>query len=84
LPRRWTRWPAPRSPTRIVADLDYLLTDGSRTPFELCEVDEAIGSRPPAASGLGALGQLGAAVLAVAALVLCFIGASVVWRWLFR
>jgi hypothetical protein len=72
------------APTRIVADLDYLLTEGSRAPFELCEIDEAIGSRPPVSSGLGALGQLGAAVLVVAALVLAFIGASVVWRWLFR
>ena len=72
------------APTRIVADLDYLLTEGSRTPFELCEIDEAIGSRPPVSSGLGALGQLGSAVLVVGALVLCFIGASVVWRWLFR
>lgn len=71
------------APARIVPDLDDLLTDGSRTPFELCEIDEAIGSRPPVSSGLGAPGQLLAGVLVVAALVLCFIGAAVVWRWLF-
>lgn len=71
------------APARIVPDLDDLLTDGSRTPFELCEIDEAIGSRPPVSSGLGAPGQLLAGVLVVAALVLCFIGAAVVWRWFF-
>lgn len=71
------------TPSRIIANLDYLLTDGSRTPFELCEIDEAIVSRPPVSSGLGAPGQLLAGVLVVAALVLCLIGAAVVWRWLF-
>lgn len=71
------------APARIVPDLDRLLTDGSRPPFELCEIDEAISSRPPVSSGLGAPGQLLAGVLVVAALILCFIGASVVWRWLF-
>lgn len=71
------------APARIVPDLDDLLTDGSRTPFELCEIDEAIVSRPPVSSGLGAPGQLLAGVLVVAALVLCFIGAAVVWRWFF-
>ena len=53
-------------------------------PFELCELDESIISRPPVSSGLGAPGQLASAVLVVALLVLCLIGASVVWRWLFR
>lgn len=71
------------APATIVPDLDDLLTDGSRTPFELCEIDEAIGSRPPASSGLGAPGQLVAALLVVGAAILCLIGASVVWRWLF-
>lgn len=71
------------APTRIVADLDYLLTDGSRSPFELCEIDEAIGSRPPVSSGLSGPGQLVAGVLVVGALILCLIGATVVWRWLF-
>jgi hypothetical protein len=72
------------APSRIAPELDELLTEGSRTPFELCEIDEAIVSRPPVSSGLGALGQLSAGVLTVAALILCLIGASVVWRWLFR
>lgn len=72
------------APTRIVPELDSLLSEGSRTPFEVCEIDEAIGSRPPVSSGLGAPGQLVAGVLVVAALILCFIGASVAWRWLFR
>lgn len=79
-------YPQPSSdvaPARIAPELDSLLTDSSRTPFELCEIDEAIGSRPPVSSGLGAPGQLLAGVLVVAALILCFIGAAVVWRWLF-
>jgi hypothetical protein len=72
-----------RAPTRIIPDIRYLLTQGSRTPFDLCEIDEAIGSRPPVASRLGAIGQLLAGVLVVTALVLCVIGAGVAWRWLF-
>jgi len=71
------------APTRIEPDIDYLLTQGSDAPFDLCEVDEAIGSRPPVRSRLGPLGQLAAGVLVVAALILVFIGGSVVVRWLF-
>lgn len=71
------------APARLAPELDTLLSEGSRTPFELCEVDESIVSRPPVSSRLGAPGQLTAAVLVVAALILCLIGASVVWRWLF-
>jgi len=71
------------APARIVPDLGPLLSEGSRTPFELCEIDEAIGSRPPVSSGLGAPGQLVSALLVVGALILCLIGASVVWRWVF-
>jgi hypothetical protein len=70
-------------PARIEPELGYLLRAGSRAPFDLCEIDEAIGSRPPVSSGLGAPGQLLSAVLVVGALILCLIGASVVWRWLF-
>jgi hypothetical protein len=71
------------APARVEPELDYLLTEGSRAPFELCEVDEAIISRPPVGSRLGALGQLLAAVLAVGALIALFIGGSYVVRWLF-
>ena len=70
-------------PARITPQLDGLLSEGSRTPFELCEVDESIVSRPPVSSGLGAPGQLMAGVLAVAALILCLIGAAVVLRSVF-
>jgi hypothetical protein len=78
--------PLPESetaPPRITPDLGSLLTDGSRTPFDLCELDESIVSRLPSRTRLGAGGQLGAGVLVVAALILLFIGASVVWRWMF-
>jgi hypothetical protein len=70
-------------PARIAPELDGLLSRGSRGPFELCEIDESIVSRPPVSSGLGAPGQLASAVLVVALLLLCLIGASVVWRWFF-
>jgi len=71
------------APARIEPEMDYLLAEGSEAPFALCEVDEAIGSRPPVRSGLGALGQLVAGLLAVAALILLFVGAAVAVRWLF-
>ena len=32
-------------PPLVTPRLDYLLTDGARTPFEACEVDESIASR---------------------------------------
>lgn len=70
-------------PARIAPQLDYLLTPGSKPPFELCEIDESIASRPPVASALGAFGQLGAAIVAVGVIILLFIGANVAWRWLF-
>jgi len=78
--------PLPESevaPPRIAPDLGYVLTDGSRTPFELCELDESIVSRPPARTRLGVVGQLGGGVLVVVLLILLLIGASVVWRWIF-
>jgi hypothetical protein len=68
------------APTRIIPDLDYLLTDGSETPFDLCEIDEAIGSRPPVRTRLGPLGQVVAAILVIGALILIFIGGSVVFN----
>ena len=50
--------PPPQSegePPRIAPELGALLTEGSRAPFTLCELDESIVSRPPARSGLGVL-----------------------------
>jgi len=78
--------PLPESeaaPPRISPNLDYLLTEGSETAFDLCELDESIASRPPARSRLGPAGQLVAGVVVVLSLILLFIGASVVWRWVF-
>lgn len=72
-----------RAPTRIEPKLDYLLSQGSETPFDLCEVDEAIGSRPPVRTRLGPLGQLSAGVFLVAVAILVFIGGAAVVRWLF-
>ena len=68
---------------RIEPELDYLLTRGHETPVPVWEIDESITSRPPVASRLGALGQLGAGVLVVGLVVALFIAASVVWRWVF-
>lgn len=69
------------APPRIVPRLEGLLTPESTRPFELCEVDESIGSRPPVRSRLGPLGEIMAGVLVVAALLLLLVGAGVVWRW---
>jgi hypothetical protein len=68
-------------PARIEPDLGYIVRSGSRAPFELCEIDEAIGSRPPVRSGLSAIGELLTAGIVVAAiLVLLVIGLVVVRR----
>ena len=61
--------PSDQAPTRIEPDIDYLLSDGSDVLFELCEIDEAIGSRPPVESRLGLVGHLVAGVGLVAALI---------------
>lgn len=68
------------SPAQIVPQLGGLLSEGSRPPFETCELDESIGSRPPIQSRLGALGQLGIAVGVVLIVLLAFVGAAVLWR----
>jgi hypothetical protein len=70
-------------PARIAPRLEYLLARGSRPPFDLCEIDEAIASRPPVRSGLGALGELLAGVVAVAALIALLLAGAVAVRWLF-
>ena len=78
--------PVPASdeaPARVVPQVEELLTEGSRPPFELCELDESIGSRPPAESRLGVFGQMGTGVGVVLILILAFIGTAVLWRWLF-
>jgi hypothetical protein len=71
------------APARIAPKVDYLLTEGSARAFDVCELDESIGSRPPARSGLGFAGQLVAGVVLVLTLILLFIGVSVMWRWVF-
>jgi hypothetical protein len=71
------------APPRIRPNLDYFLTEGSEAAFDLCELDESIGSRPPVRSRLGPMGQLVAGVVLVLMLVLLFIGVSLVWRWVF-
>ena len=70
-------------PPRIEPALGGLLTANSQAPFDLCEVDEAITSRPPARTRLGFFSQLAVGVALVAAVILLFIGASIVLRWLF-
>ena len=71
------------APAQVVPQLEELLTEGSRAPFALCELDESIGSRPPAQSRLGVFGQMGTGVGVVLILILAFIGAAELWRWLF-
>ncbi len=71
------------SAPRVEPNVGYLLAEGSGSPFELCELDESIASRPPVQSRLGPLGQLAAGVLLVALLVLLLIGGAVAWRWVF-
>ena len=71
------------APARIEPRIEELLTKDSAAPFDLCEVDESIVSRPPVRAGVGALGQLVAAGIVVALLLLAFMGGSVVVRWIF-
>jgi len=71
------------APAQIVPQLGSILSEGSRPPFETCEIDESIGSRPPVQSRLGALGQIGIAVGVVLVVLLAFIGAAVLWRSIF-
>jgi hypothetical protein len=70
-------------PARIEPDLAYLVRSGSRAPFELCEIDEAVGSRPPVRSALGPLGELLSGVLVVAALLVALLAGAVVVKWIF-
>ncbi len=70
-------------PPRIAPQLDSLLTDESQAPFNLCELDESIGSRPPARTRFGFLGQLALGVLVVFVAIVLLLGAALVWRWVF-
>ena len=70
-------------PPRIIPRLDEVLSSDSAAPFELCELDESIVSRPPVQTRLGPLGQLLAAVLVVAVVILALIGGSLLWRRIF-
>jgi hypothetical protein len=70
-------------PARIEPEIGYLLRAGSHGPFDLCEIDESIGSRPPIRSGLGPLSELFIAVIVVAVLILIFLAGAVVVRWMF-
>jgi hypothetical protein len=72
-----------QAPAQVAPQLGGLLSEGSRPPFETCELDESIGSRPPVESRLGALGQIGIAVGVVLVVLLAFIGAAVLWRSIF-
>jgi hypothetical protein len=71
------------APARVTPRLEDVLTEDSAARFESCELDEAIESRPPVQSRLGAPGQLMAGVVTVAVVILLLIGVSVVWRAIF-
>jgi hypothetical protein len=70
-------------PPFIAPRLDYLVADEARTPLDVCELDEAIGSRPPVESRLGPVGQLLAGVLLTLAAILALVAVARVWQWLF-
>ncbi len=71
------------APAQVVPQLGSLLSGGSRAPFETCELDESIGSRPPVQSRLGPLGQIGIGVGVVLVVLLAFVGAAMLWRFIF-
>lgn len=71
-----------QSPARIEPALGYLLTQGSKPPFQLCEIDEAIVARPPVRSRLGAVGQLAAGVITLGALIALAVVTLLALRWL--
>ena len=77
-------WPScDAAPPRITPDLAHVLTEKSDAPFDLCELDESIGSRPPARTRFGAVGQLAAGVVLVLLAIVVLIGVALVWRWVF-
>ena len=68
----------------IPLDIDYLLTPDSESPFDLCEVVEDVERLPPRVQKLGPLGQLIAALLAVAVVGLIIVGAAAMLSWVFH
>jgi hypothetical protein len=75
--------PSEDAPTRIAPDIDYLLSDSSGVLFELSEIDEAIGSRPPVESRLGLVGHLVAGVGSVTVLIVVLFTVFLLLRWIF-
>ena len=69
----------------VPLEIGYLLTKDSSAPFDMCEL---VDQMPPAvrrsSEGLGAFGQLLAAVLAVIAIGLIVIGALAVFSRIFH
>jgi hypothetical protein len=70
------------STPHIPLDIQYLLTPGSETPFDLCEIDEDVERLPPPVRKLGAIGQLLAAVFGVVIVGLIVVGAVAVLSWM--
>ena len=62
----------------------HLLTPDSETPFGLCEIDDDVDQLPARSKMLGALGQLVAALVTVAALGLIVLGVGAALSWLFH
>jgi hypothetical protein len=59
------------------------IEDALGEPVDPSEIDEDLDDGPAARGGLGAVGQLAAAVLVVVVLVLIFMGGSAVFRRVF-
>jgi hypothetical protein len=75
---------SPSEIPRIPLDIGYLLTPDSKTPFDLCEIDEEVERLPARARKLGALGQILTAVVTVALIGSLLVGAAAVFSWFFR
>jgi hypothetical protein len=71
------------APARIEPELDSVLSKDSTAPFDLCEIDEAIGSRPPVEARVGLLGHLVAGVGVVSVILLLLLALFLAARWIF-
>ena len=69
---------------QIPLAIDYLMTADSESPFEVCEVVDDPDNLPPPVRKLGAVGQLMAALIAVAVLGLIGLGAAAMLSWILR